>query len=208
MTSAANKPYRIPPLYGLVLAGGKSSRMGSDKSTMEWHGKEQRYYMADLLRELCDNVFISCRTEQQREIDSAYSVIPDAYDIGGPLGGILSAFKTHRHAAWLVTACDMPLLNRETLQYLIKHRDANAVATTFQSPFDSLPEPLVTIWEPSCYENLLVFSGEGYKCPRKALIQNVEKVAILVSPDADALINANTPAEAERAKAILLQRGV
>jgi len=207
MISDVNKSTHIT-LYGLVLAGGKSSRMGSDKSTMEWHGKEQRYYMADLLGDLCDNVFISCRADQGGEIDSAYSVIPDAYDIGGPLGGILSAFKAHPHAAWLVTACDMPLLNTETLQYLIEHRDINALATTFQSPFDSLPEPLITIWEPSCYENLLAISEEGYKCPRKALIRYTEKVNILPAPDADALMNANTPEDAEKAKAMLQQPGI
>ena len=47
-------------IHGLVLAGGKSIRMGHDKSVINWHGKEQRYYIADLLEKFCDelDVFI------------------------------------------------------------------------------------------------------------------------------------------------------
>ena len=54
----------------MVIAGGKSKRMGFDKGTIEWHAKEQRYYAADLLKELCGEVFISCRPEQEKDIDA------------------------------------------------------------------------------------------------------------------------------------------
>ena len=56
-----------PVLNGLVLAGGKSERMGFDKSVLNWHGKAQRYYMADMLAPFCDEVFLSCRPDQQVE---------------------------------------------------------------------------------------------------------------------------------------------
>ena len=48
-----------PTLNGLVLAGGKSERMGFDKSSISWHGKEQRYHIADMLKPFCNDVFIS-----------------------------------------------------------------------------------------------------------------------------------------------------
>src|SRR4051812_47661865 len=54
------------PLNGLVLAGGKSERMGRDKTRINWHGKEQCYYISDLLKPFCSEVFISCRHEQQQ----------------------------------------------------------------------------------------------------------------------------------------------
>ncbi|MEP6951744.1 MAG: NTP transferase domain-containing protein, partial [Ginsengibacter sp.] len=50
-----------PLLNGLVLAGGKSERMGYDKGMIVWHGREQQYYLADLLKNLCEEVYISCR---------------------------------------------------------------------------------------------------------------------------------------------------
>jgi molybdopterin-guanine dinucleotide biosynthesis protein A len=149
----------VAPIYGLVLAGGRSKRMGQDKSLMTWHGSEQRYYMADLLRGLCADVYLSIRADQHGEIDDTYKTIADVYDNAGPLAGILSAMSARPDVAWLVTACDLPLLDVPTLQYLIDHRDTAKMATTFYSPHDNLPEPLITIWEPAARELLLSFFG-------------------------------------------------
>ena len=194
----------VGTLNGLVLAGGKSLRMGYDKSSIEWHGKEQRYYMADLLKQYCDEIFISCRADQQNEVESHYKTLPDTFVDLGPYGAILSAFREKPDAAWLVVACDLPLLDIETLQYLVAHRNPSAVATTFESPFDGLPEPLITIWEPKAYPVLLSFLSQGYTCPRKALRNN--DVHILKAENADALRNVNTPEELEKVKNILLQK--
>jgi molybdopterin-guanine dinucleotide biosynthesis protein A len=188
-------------LNGIVLAGGKSSRMGQDKGSMRWHGVEQRYYMAGLLKEVCDEVFISCREEQQMN-GEGYPLITDSFTDAGPLVGILSAFKTNPEAAWLVVACDLPLLDEVTLRFLKEHRDMNAIATSFESPHDGLPEPLVAIWEPAAFPYLLEFLGEGYKCPRKALITH-PAVTLLKAPDPEALMNTNTPEDAARAAAII-----
>lgn len=198
----SNKEY---PLYGLVLAGGKSLRMGHDKGSISWHGREQKYYMADMLRDICEEVFISCRDGQQNEIKPGYNALTDSYGGAGPIIGILSAFKAYPNAAWLVTACDLPLLDTPTLQYLLQHRNTAKIATTFASPFDSLPEPLITIWEPASYSILQSYYADNFKCPRKLLIRNEEQVHILLPPNPDALINANTPEDAERVKAIIGQ---
>lgn len=195
-----------PALYGLVLAGGKSLRMGQDKSVMHWHGKEQRYYMADLLKKVCADVYISCREEQKDDIDKNYKTLIDNYTGAGPLIGILSAFKAHPDVAWLVTACDLPLLDLHTLQYLVHNRDANGIATTFKSPHDGLPEPLITIWEPAAFEKLQSHITDGYTCPRKALIRNESNVKILIAPNPDALINANTPEDVKKVIGILNMR--
>ena len=190
-------------LFGLVLAGGKSKRMGFDKGSIKWHGKEQRYYMADLLGGVCNEVFISCRPEQQHNIDHQYKTLADSYPVVGPYGAILSAFKEKPDVAWLVIACDLPLLDTATLQYLIQHRDTASIATTFESPFDQLPEPLITIWEPTAYPVLLSFLSEGLSCPRKALIRSGTNVKILTPPNPQALMNANTPEDAGKVKEIL-----
>ncbi len=191
-------------IYGLVLAGGKSVRMGHDKSVIDWYGKEQRYYVADLLQSFCEEVYISCREEQQSEIDSIYKTLVDSYDVKGPAAGILTALSKHEDEAWLVVACDLPLLDKETLQHLIDNRDASKVATTYKSPHDGLPEPLITIWEPAAKEVLLSFVATGHSCPRKALINS--DTHIIEPKNADALINANTPEDAERVRNILADK--
>jgi molybdopterin-guanine dinucleotide biosynthesis protein A len=193
----------LPVLNGLVLAGGHSKRMGQDKSVIKWHGKEQRYYMADLLQLVCHEVYISCRGEQQDTIGVGYPALVDTVSGAGPLGGIQSAFKKHNDTAWLVVACDLPLLDLKTLCYLKDNRDAACIATTFESPFDHLPEPLITIWEPSAWPVLFAFLEGGYSCPRKALLRNMEQVKVLAAPDPRALMNTNTPGDAEKAFGIL-----
>jgi molybdenum cofactor guanylyltransferase len=191
----------VAKLNGVVLAGGKSLRMGEDKGAINWHGVPQREYMAALLSRYCNTIYISCRDEQQIN-DSNYPVLVDSYTGMGPYGAILSAFAKDPNSAWLVVACDLPLLDESTLHQLIASRDANAIATTFESPHDGLPEPLITIWEPKAFPYLLSLVDEGYKCPRKALIKS-DNVHIIKAKYPDALLNTNTPEDAAKVREIL-----
>lgn len=190
-----------PVLNGLVLAGGKSERMGFDKGAVNWHGKEQRYYMADMLKSFCDEVFISCRPDQQTEIDNKYLSIADTFTGLGPFGAILSAFREKPDSAWLVMACDLPLVDENTLKYLTDNRDVSYIATAYQSAFDDFPEPLITIWESKSYPVLLSFLAQGYSCPRKVLINN--DICLLNAPNPDDLTNVNTPEELDKIKRTL-----
>ncbi|MFL5772312.1 MAG: NTP transferase domain-containing protein [Flavisolibacter sp.] len=188
------------PLKGLVLAGGKSTRMQEDKGRMNWHGKEQRYYLADMLRQFCEEVFISCRKEQVTGISDEYKIITDRYDLG-PLGAIVTALENDTACAWLMVACDLPLLDASTIRYLIENRKPDVIATTYQSPFDGLPEPLVTIWEAASLPVFRNYISEQKRCPRKILLNNTIH---LVQPDNPiVLLNANTPADARKVMEIL-----
>jgi molybdenum cofactor guanylyltransferase len=194
-------------IKGLVLAGGKSLRMGIDKGAINWHGLQQRYHIADILSNYCDEVFISCRDEEQAaEITNNYKVLTDTHLGFAALGAILTALESNPAKAWLVVACDLPLVDNETIEYLLAKRDLNAIATTYQSPHDDLPEPLITIWEASSIDVLKTIMAENIKCPRKALLRNIDKVRILQPTNSDALINANTPEDAERVKQIIEHR--
>jgi len=197
-----SKEHNQPVLNGLVLAGGKSSRMGFDKGSIDWHGKPQRYYMADMLKPLCNEVFISCRPNQE-ETNEQYAILEDTFIGLGPYAAILSAFKEKPDCAWLVVACDLPLLDMNTLQYLVDNRNSSKLATAFGNGYKDLPEPLITIWEPKSYPKLLSFLEQGITCPRKVLI-NID-AHLLTAPDVNALTNVNTPDELEKVKAILNQ---
>ena len=185
-----------PILNGLVLAGGKSVRMGFDKALINWHGKEQQYHLADLLSEICDDVFISCTPE--RYINPDYKKIEDTFIGLGPFGAILSAFRENPNAAWLVVACDLPLLDTDILNYLKKYRNTSSMATSFESPYNHFPEPLVTIWEPKSYPVLLSFLSQGDNCPGKAL-RNMD-VTILQTSNPEKFANVNTKEDLEKVK--------
>ncbi|RZK47108.1 MAG: hypothetical protein EOO59_18285 [Hymenobacter sp.] len=105
----------------------------------------------------------------------------------------MSAFRRDPNAAWLVLACDLPFLTAETLRTLVAGRRPGRLATAFQSPGSDFPEPLITIFEPRAYPELLRFLGLGYSCPRKMLINS--DVEVLPTPGSRQLRNVNTPAE-------------
>ena len=186
---------QTPPLKSLILVGGKSTRMGSDKAFLDYHGKPQYAILADILRGLNIETFISCREEQAAQFTDNHSVITDTFLELGPFGAILSAFREDPNAAWLVLACDLPLLDAETLQFLIENRNPHLTATSFKSPEskEGFPEPLIAIWEPRAYPTLLQFLAQGVSCPRKVLINS--EIELLTAPMETALMNVNTPEE-------------
>jgi molybdopterin-guanine dinucleotide biosynthesis protein A len=191
------------PLRGLVLAGGLSQRMQTDKGRLRYgtQGREQREVAAALLAEVCQDVFVSCRAEQAAELPAGLQPLPDTFLGLGPLGGILSAFQRDPNAAWLVLACDLPFLTAATLRELVAGRQPSRLATAFRSPSSEFPEPLITIFEPRAYPELLRFLSLGYSCPRKMLINS--DVEVLPTPSERELRNVNTPAEREEAQSEL-----
>jgi molybdopterin-guanine dinucleotide biosynthesis protein A len=172
--------------------------MGHDKGAVSWHGAEQRYYMADMLSTFCSDVYLSCRAEQKQTFDTKYPTLEDTFTGLGPFGAILSAFRHDPNSAWLIVACDLPLLDRLALQYLVDNRDASAVATAYKNEAEGFPEPLITIWEPKAYPRLLNYLSQGYSCPRKVLINS--NIKLLQAIDSAALTNVNTPEELEQVK--------
>ena len=69
---------KTPPLYGLVLAGGKSSRMNQEKAKLSYHGKAQYLVCHDLLKQHCEKVFISARRDQN--LGASQSELAFLYD--------------------------------------------------------------------------------------------------------------------------------
>ncbi len=192
----------IPVLYGLVLSGGKSTRMGADKGLLEYHGVPQREYFYTLLEELCDEVYLSLRSDQLRDVPQSFKYIIDTDRHQGPFNGILSAHQKFPKAAWLVLACDLPLLDLDTLKTLVAERDAILDATAMATKKTGLPEPLVAIWEPYGLSAAMDYlqSGEG-SSPRKYLINSNSK---RVHPEEDKLLyNANSLEEYQLAKTLL-----
>jgi len=188
-----------PPMKALIMAGGKSVRMGQDKPHIAYHGKPQYAHLNALCQRLGISPFLSCREEQREYFEQqGFQTIADRITQLGPLGGIASAFMTDPNAAWLVLASDVPFLDEAILNELIAQRSYTHTATAFQSPFDHFPEPLIAIWEPKSFPMIMQFIALGYSCPRKVLIQSGAKVITSSTPEK--LENVNTPDELEDAR--------
>ena len=195
-----------PEVNGLVLIGGKSSRMNQDKSGLTYHEKSQKDHVSDLLQKHCKEVFLSCNEAQHEELQWNYLTIKDKIESLGPMGGILSAFMENPNAAWLSVACDLPFLTEKTLAFLLRNRNPSKLATVFLDSEGKFPEPLITIWEPRAYPVLLRFLSQGYSCPRKVLINS--EVEILHAPDVKEFQNVNDPVAYASALKTLKKEGI
>ena len=120
-------------LNGLVLAGGKSLRMGKDKGQISYHGVPQSIFLYRLLDPICEQVFLSIRSDQLDQYDNSYRIIVDQDQYRGPFYGLLSAHRQDPEAAWLAVACDVPLIDRESPELLINERDQTRAATALGS---------------------------------------------------------------------------
>ncbi|NNF19921.1 MAG: NTP transferase domain-containing protein [Flavobacteriaceae bacterium] len=191
MSRNNHKKEGVPPLYGLVLCGGQSSRMGQDKGLISYHGIPQREYLYKLLSQHCEKTFMSIRSEQLDSLDSHFNTIIDQDKYRGPYNGLLSAHAQFPEAAWLVLACDLPLMDDEGIRTLVDSRRTGKIATAFTTSRSDLPEPLAAIWEPAALEESIAYLVNAKSsCPRKFLI-NSETELLRATKD-EWLINANS----------------
>jgi molybdopterin-guanine dinucleotide biosynthesis protein A len=188
------------PLFGLVLAGGKSTRMGEDKSLIAYFGLEHRIYLAKMIAPFCEKTYISCQENQLSENLDEYNPLIDLVPSKGPMSGLISAFITHPNAAWLVIPCDLPLFSAKNITQLLNERGEQGIATVFTSADHDFPEPLIGIWEPSAFPLL----EQQYKEGNYSLLNilNNNHISLVTALDPEGLTNVNTPEE-KRALSLL-----
>ncbi|MGB0334579.1 MAG: molybdenum cofactor guanylyltransferase [Opitutales bacterium] len=186
-------------IYGLVLAGGKSTRMGRDKALLSYDGEQtQLEKTSALLQSVCSRVLVSQRRSQAFPLPAGTEVIHDCMDqVKGPLCGILSAMHAHPEVHWLVLACDLPRIEVTTLKKLCDaFRGSAPSLTAYRSSHNGLPEPLCAVYPAGSDAELLTLSKEiGKSCPRKLLI--LKEATLIDQDDPSSLDNINTAAEFE-----------
>jgi molybdenum cofactor guanylyltransferase len=196
----------IDLIYGLVLAGGSSSRMQRDKAALLYQGKTQLDRAFETLSRYLTRVFVSVRADQTSDPTRAHRpMIVDCVPGQGPIVGIRSAFTAHPNVAWFVLACDLPFFSEALIHPLVRQRDAYGIGTSlvtaYKSAHDGLPEPLCAIWEPAAAGVLAEYQAAGGHCPRKFMIRY--GAHLLDLPDPRALDNVNTPEEYSQAVSAL-----
>lgn len=177
-------------LYGLLLAGGKSSRMQTDKGALQYHDNtSQRTFLYKLLEKYCVKTFVSCRQDQVSQLQAGEIFITDENKYEGPLNGILSAHHRFPEMAWLVVAVDLPHISDKTIQALLSQRDPLKMATVYATKASEKPEPLIAIWEPAALREAENYIQSGNHCPRKFL--SVQDIKIIFPENDIELFNAN-----------------
>ncbi len=107
-----------PNVSAIILAGGKSRRMGRDKAFLELDGKPLIAHVIQRVAQVCDEIIIVAN-DALAYAPFGLRVISDVYPGKGSLGGIYSGLQAARTPLVLAVACDMPFLNEALLRYLI-----------------------------------------------------------------------------------------
>lgn len=195
----ANKKQDIAPLFGLVLMGGKSHRMGTHKAELVYHEQAQYLHLHNLLAPLCIKTYFSVNDSFSIDKIEKSKVIVDGGAYAGPYNGLMSAHKAYPKVAWLVVACDLPFLGENELKTLIKFRNPDKPATALCSKTTGAPEPLVCIWEPHGLESAKAYMTDSGNISPKHFLIHSDAERVFVENEA-CLFNANTQEDFEFAK--------
>jgi molybdopterin-guanine dinucleotide biosynthesis protein A len=183
-----------PPLKALLLGGGRSKRMGTDKLNIQWRDKPHWQRVRELFDEIQLPLHLSIRADQLHDpffSELSVPLVADRISEAGPVAAIISAQLSDPTSAWLVLACDLPLMGVDELKHLIHKRNSYYDATSFYNEQMGFHEPLAAIWEPHTASHVMASFARGIQCPRKILGQcNVKSVIPL---NAESILNANTP---------------
>jgi molybdopterin-guanine dinucleotide biosynthesis protein A len=136
------KDNHVPGFYGLVICGGSSSRMGTDKSLLTYHKVPQRYHLCEMLQPFCEQVFLSFNDVQVN--DSSWQTLPDLpeYENCGPVAALLTAFTHFPDKDFLIAGCDYPFLKDRDIADLLS-ASKNCGTITFYNECEGLYEPLL-----------------------------------------------------------------
>lgn len=176
-------------MKALILTGGKSSRMGQDKASLEIGGKTQLERTLAITQPLTTQIFLSVAHGDNTA--QSHPTLPDLEESPGPLGAIQAAFHHDPHSPWLIIACDLPLLEQSDLKALIDHHDGSKDATCFLNPLDKHPEPLCALYSPSASKKLTACIQKNQRCARRFLASLTR--TDLTPKSSRTLLNLNRP---------------
>ncbi len=126
-------------LQAFILAGGASSRMGTDKSQLPLEGQTFTERIAETLRKLTNSVSVV-----GREADARLPSVADVYPQWGALGGLHAALAACKREWAIVVACDLPFVSAELFLFLAEKRvDHDAVVPVQE---DGRPQPLAALY--------------------------------------------------------------
>lgn len=180
------------PLYGLILTGGRSKRMGHDKALIDYYGQPYALYLYQLMQSYCQQVYLSARPGQWSNTALAsLPILADQVPSVGPISGLLTAYQTHPDVNWLVIACDLMRVQASTIDYLLAHYHGTTMATCYTNDQQGFPEPLCAIYTPSAQSVFAAAYHAGIYCPVK-ILQN-QSCTLIKPQNAQELMNINTP---------------
>ena len=197
------------PISGMVLAGGKSRRLGADKTRLILAGGRSLLQASvDLLNQVVQEVLVVVGAESETEVTGA-RIVHDVYPDKGSLGGIYSGLLSCQHEHCLVVGCDMPFLNVGFLKWMVERpRDYDVLIPRL----DGHLEPLHAIYSKRCLPHMRALLDQGdlkiLDFFDQVVVKYVEADEVdRWDPERLSFFNVNTPENLARAREIIARRG-
>jgi molybdenum cofactor guanylyltransferase len=122
---------------GIVLAGGKSSRMGKDKCLVQFNKKKLIDYTIEIFKPITSEILISSGRVGHSQL--GYKTIKDEFLDCGAIGGIHSTLKNTETEINILAPCDMPFISTELFEFLLqKINNYDAVIPVFNGKVEPL----------------------------------------------------------------------
>jgi molybdopterin-guanine dinucleotide biosynthesis protein A len=187
--------WRRRPILGGILIGGGSTRMGRPKHLLKHRGRSfVESVDAALSERVADRVLLGSGSVPNTL--SALDWIPDPPGVTGPIAGLLAALRWAPGTAWIVAACDQPLVTVSALDWLVAQRRPGRWAVLPRPPGRPV-EPFLAVYEPQALPLLERLAGQDPPAPR--LLAEHPKVLCPEPHDeiAECWRSVNTPEEFE-----------
>jgi len=183
-------------LTGIILSGGKGSRLGEEKGLALFNGKPLVSYAIEVLQPICGKLIISANNQIEEYKQYGFDVVQDEVPGVGPMGGILTCLKKSESRFNLILSCDTPFMSSAVFEYLLESADRYQVVAP---KHDGFVEPLCSVYATNVLWELQ-HSIESGNFKMYDFFKKVEFKTIDISPGLpfysdDLFVNINTPKE-------------
>ncbi len=177
---------------GVILAGGNSRRMGTNKALVKWRGKALFEWVFSAMSFVCDEIIISSNSDPG--LFPGYWLVPDLHPGIGPIAGLESGLFHANNNLVLFASCDTPLLSSDLFKYMLDmHNDFDISLATH----DGINEPMIGVYTKSVYKAFSDAINEGmHKPPHVIRSLNWQEINIhdaLNFYSVDMFLNLNRP---------------
>ena len=133
----------------IILAGGKSSRMGTDKVLLKINEKTLLEQTIELVEPICNSILVSSNNPEHEKF--GYGIIPDEIKYCGPIGGIYSSLKKSETDWNFIISVDSPFVQKGFIQYLISEIDNSDAIIPIHGKGK---EPLIALYHKNCLSEI------------------------------------------------------
>lgn len=188
------------PVFGCVLIGGRSSRMGRAKHLLPSAGAPAETWLHRTVRVLqacCAEVVLAGSGEVPGDLGHL-SRLPDPPGTAGPMAGLLAALRWAPRASWVLASCDLPLLSPRAVRWILSLRRPGVWAVLPRRSEDDPVEPLLAWYDFRCRETLELLATADTAALRRIAQHPKCRVALIPRALANAWQDADTPEQAGR----------